>query len=328
MKVLVTGGTGFLGEQVLRQLVDKKIEAVSLSRTQSPILRELGVQQFEGSVLVDSDVRDALSGCTHVIHAAGLVSRDPEDSQRMMRLHVDGTRLMLIEAAKAGVKRVVLASSSGVVAVSEEETIHTEADGYATHIAVRWPYYASKIYQEKLFFSLAKEVGVEAVAVNPSLLLGPGDRRLSSTKDVWQFLQGKLPVVPDGGVNFVDVRDAAAATVAALELGTPGERYLLGGPNWTFQEFFGRLSRVAQITRPRFKLNLSLSKFGAQAVEALYRARGAEPPMDEESVDMADHYWWVDSKKAQRDLGFATRDPGVTLSDTVRYLRKDLSRTF
>ena len=176
MKVLVTGGTGFFGEQVVRELVESSIDVISLSRSQSPVLRALGVTQLEGSVLAEGDVLKALSGCTHVVHAAGLVSRDPDDGTRMMRLHVDGTRTLLVAAAKAKIKRVVLASSSGVVAVSEEEAVHDETEGYATHIAVRWPYYASKIYQEKLFFGLAKELGLEAVAVNPSLLLGPGDR--------------------------------------------------------------------------------------------------------------------------------------------------------
>ena len=328
MKVLVTGGTGFLGEQVVRELVETNVDVVSLSRSQSPVLRSLGVTQLEGSVLNENETTEAMAGCSYVIHAAGLVSRDPDDVTQMMRLHVDGTRTVLKAAAKAGIKRVVLASSSGVVAVSEEQTIHDETEGYATHIAVRWPYYASKIYQEKLFFGLAKELGLEAVAVNPSLLLGPGDRRLSSTRDVLRFMQGRLPVVPEGGVNFVDVRDAAKATVAALTKAKDGHRYLLGGPNWTFAEFLGRLSRVARVTRPRVRLSRSLSKFGAVAIEKLYRSRGAEPPVDEESVDMADHYWWVDSSKAEKELGFESRDPGVTLSDTVKYLRQDLSRSF
>ena len=92
--------------------------------------------------------------------------------------------------------------------------------------------------------------GIEVVAVNPSLLLGPGDRRLSSTGDVRKFLRRQIPVVPDGGVSFVDARDAAAATANALERGRAGERYLLGGPNWTMKEFFARLGRVANVAPP------------------------------------------------------------------------------
>ena len=127
--------------------------------------------------------------------------------------------------------------------------------------------------------------------------------------------------VPDGGVNFVDARDAAVATVAALERGRAGERYLLGGPNWTTKEFFDRLGRVANVSPPRLKLPPKLNKWGASLVEELYRHRGKEPPVDRIGVEMSEHYWWIDSRKAAAELGFVSRDPQLTLVDTVAYLR-------
>ena len=320
--VLVTGATGFLGEHLCRVLVEQGHTVRGLARSRSAVLAELGVEHVRGDVLDGPELDRALAGTEAVFHLAGAVSRDPDDAQRMMRLHVDGTRRVLERMHAAGVLKMVLASTSGTIGVSKDEEILDESAPYAEEIVAGWPYYASKIYQERLAFEHGARLGIAVIAVNPSLLLGPGDRRLSSTGDVRKFLKKQIPVVPDGGINFVDARDAAAATAAALTQGRPGERYLLGGPNWTMKEFFARLGRVANVSPPRLKLPAKLNRWGAGIVEELYRHRGKEPPVDRISVEMADHFWWIDSSKAERELGFTPRDPQLTLVDTVAYLRQ------
>jgi dihydroflavonol-4-reductase len=321
---LVTGGTGFLGEHVVRTLAARGDAVRVLARSASRAFDGLKVEIARGDVLDGGDLETALAGISGVFHLAGQVSRDPDDGQTMMRIHVDGTRSLLRAAAAAGVSRIVIASSSGTIAVSESDRIHDEESGYATEVVGKWPYYVSKIYQEKVAFELAAELGIEVVVVSPSLLLGPGDRRLSSTRDVLRFIRGQIPAVPGGGVNFVDVRDAAAATVAAMDQGRAGQRYLLGGPNWSAKEFFGRLERAAKVRGPRLRLPGKLSKLGASLMERAYQAAGREPPLDRVSVEMGEHFWYLDASKAARELGFTPRDPGLTLYDTVSYLRQDL----
>jgi dihydroflavonol-4-reductase len=321
MHVVVTGGTGFLGEHVCRELAARGYRVTALARSRSDVLDEIGVDTIRGDVLSGGELDRALDGAEAVLHLAGVVSRDPDDAQRMMRLHVDGTRRVLETMAAHRVSKLVLASTSGTIAVSKHDVILDETADYATDVVAGWPYYASKIYQERLAFDLGPRLGIDVVAVNPSLLLGPGDRRLSSTGDVRRFLRREIPVVTEGGVNFVDARDAAAATVTAIDKGRTGERYLLGGPNWTVKEFFGRLSRVAKVAPPRLRLPSKLNRWGASVIEELYRRRGRQPPVDRISVEMAEHYWWFDSKKAETELGFESRDPGLTLYDTVEYLR-------
>lgn len=320
--VLVTGATGFLGEHLCRELVERGYAVRGLARSRSAILADLGVAHVRGDVLDGPELDRALEGSAAVFHLAGAVSRDPDDAQRMMRLHVDGTRRVLERMAAAGVKRMVLASTSGTIGVSKEEEILDESAPYAEQIVAGWPYYASKIYQERLAFEHGARLGIEVIAVNPSLLLGPGDRRLSSTGDVRKFIKRQIPVLPEGGVSFVDARDAAAATAAALVRGRPGERYLLGAANWTMKDFFARLGRVSNVAPPRLKLPAKLNRWGASVLEELYRHRGKEPPVDRISVEMAEHFWWIDSGKAERELGFSPRDPMLTLVDTVAYLRQ------
>ena len=322
--LLVTGATGFLGEHLCRVLAAQKHNVRGLARTRSGVLADIGVEHVRGDVLDGPELDQALAGVSAVFHLAGAVSRDPDDQQRMMRLHVDGTRRVLERMAAAGVKRMILASTSGTIGVSKNEEILDETAPYAEEIVAGWPYYVSKIYQERLAFERGQKLGIEVVAINPSLLLGPGDRRLSSTGDVRKFMKRQIPVMPKGGINFVDARDAAIATAAALDKGRAGERYLLGGPNWTMKNFFERLGRVSNVAPPRLKLPNKLNRWGASLVEELYRHRGKEPPVDRISVEMAEHFWWIDSSKAERELGFEARDPQLTLVDTVAYLRQGI----
>ena len=185
----------------------------------------------------------------------------------------------------------------------------------------RWPYYASKVYQEEAARRACGDT-VELVIVNPSLLLGPGDDRLCSTRDVLSFLAREIPMMPTGGLNFVDARDVAAVLPVAMERGRAGERYLLGGHNWTFAEFFGRLERLTKVPGPRLRAPKGqLTYYATQVQAALYRKIGRTPPVEPAAVEMASYFWYFDSSKAIEELGFHPRDATDTLFDTVSYIR-------
>jgi dihydroflavonol-4-reductase len=256
-----------------------------------------GCETARGDVLDKDSVARAVHGCDGLYHLAGLVSRDPKDARKMYDLHVGGTRNLLEAAEKAGVKRVVLASSSGTIGVSRTRRVATEEDDYPIEAVGRWPYYLSKIYEEKIALEHARR-GLPVLVLNPSLLLGPGDARMSSTQDVFRFLMGRIPVMPRGGISFVDVRDAAKAFVAALSKGNVGERHLLGAANLEFTEFFARLGRIA-------------------------RERGREPDLPASDVEMGECWFFIDSTKSERLLGFRARDPLETLSETVHYVQRN-----
>ena len=159
--------------------------------------------------------------------------------------------------------------------------------------------------------------------MNPSLLLGPGDERLSSTKVILDFLARKIVSVPKGGLSFVDARDAAQAFHAAMQSGRHGERYLLGSANWTFTEFFGRLERITKVPGPLLSLPSKLAVAGARAFDSLLRHWNVAPPVEPSEIEMAEHFWYLDDTKARRDLGFSPRDPSETLLDTVKYVREN-----
>lgn len=330
-QVLVTGATGFLGTFVCTQLAERGDVLVrGLARRPSGELAELGVEVLAGDVTGARDAHgdtlplaEAMRGCGEVYHLAGFVSRDPRDGQDMMRVHVDGTRKVLAAAKEAGVRRVVVASSSGTHAVSRTAKPVLDEDApYAIEVVGNWAYYLSKIYQEKVALELGQSLGLEVVIVCPSLLLGPGDLRQSSTTDVVRFLFREIPIVPPGGLNFVDVRDAAAGTIAAMEAGQAGERYLLGGHDLTFAEFFGRLERVSKVPAPIIKLPSKVVRIGASLIEHFYKSRNSVAPVSRIDVEMGEVFWYCDSSKAKRALGFTAREALETLDDTVRDLRR------
>jgi dihydroflavonol-4-reductase len=322
-RILVTGGRGFLGRHLVHQLIDAGERDLRVLVTSGDAeLTAQGVEVVVGSVLSPDDVARAVDRVEVVYHLAGRVSRNPDDTRELYGVHVEGTRVLCDASRAAGVERIILASTSGTIAVTEHgDEVPDETWPRPLKIIGRWPYYASKLYQEQTARRACLD-GPELVILHPSLLLGPGDHRLSSTNDVLMFLTRQIRAIPPGGLNFVDVRDAASAFVAALHAARPGEAYLLGGPNWTFETFFARLERVSDVAAPRLKLPGKLFKWGGDALDAWYRYWGLTPPVDPVSVDMSRYFWYLDAGKAARELGFAARDPGETLYETVACLKE------
>lgn len=322
---LVTGGTGFLGSHLVRQLVAEGAKDVRVMATSIPDwLIGLGVETFEGSITNESDVKRAVEGISDIYHLAGKVSREREDAREMYKVHVEGTRLLCDAAKAADVKTVVLASTSGTIAVTEDgEGIPDESFPPPLDIITRWPYYASKTYQEMAALERFSGKGLRLVIMNPSLLLGPGDDRLSSTKVVLDFMARKINAVPTGGLSFVDARDAADTFRAAMKKGRHGERYLMGAANWTFSKFFGRLERLTKISAPKIALPSNLAIAGSKLVDSLFKQWNFASPVEPGAIEMAQYYWYLNCGKAARELGFRPRDPGETLHDTVTYVREN-----
>lgn len=310
-RYLVTGATGFLGTHVARALEARGHEVVRFARATG------------GDVLDGARVRAAAAGCAGAFHCAGKVSRRREDAEALYRVHVEGTKTVLDACEAAGVGRVVVASTSGTVAVSESaDAVANEGHSTPIGLIARWPYYRAKLFAERA--ALQRGGSLEVVCVNPSLLLGPGDVNGSSTEDVRLFLERSVPAVPAGGLSFVDVRDAAEAMRLAMDHGRPGERYLVGACNLSVRDFFGRLERVSGVRAPWVPMPRSreLTGAGAAWLERAASRMGFRTPIDPVAVEMGQYFWYLDASKAERELGWKARDPGATLLDTVEDLRE------
>ncbi len=323
-RVLVTGATGFLGRYVVDELVARGHEVVALAH---PAHGEppAAARAVEGDVLDAASVERAAANCEALFHCAGKVSRDARDAEIMHKVHVDGTRITLDAARRAGVRRAVVASTSGTVAISDDpKEVRSEKAKTPLDLIGRWPYYRSKLFAEKVALEKNDPPAFEVVVVCPSLLLGPGDTRGSSTGDVVDFIDGRLLAIPPGGISFVDARDAALAMVLAYSNGRPGERYLVAAQNLTMAAFCSKLERITGVAAPSMRVPKSkvLASASAWIDRALAKRLASKPRIDEPSLDMAQYYWYVDATKAREELGWEPRDPHETLTDTVNDLRE------
>jgi dihydroflavonol-4-reductase len=318
-KVLVTGGTGFLGRPLVEALASEGHEVVVLARSEARFDSER-VTTRRGDVLDRASVEQAAQGCEAVFHCAGLVSRDPDDAERLHRVHVEGTKITLDAARSAGAKRAIVASTSGTVAVSDDpDDVRDESAPEPLRLIARFPYYRSKLFAEKAALERNAAGSFEVVVVCPTLLLGPGDVHGSSTNDVVDFLEEKLPAIPGGGLSFVDARDAALGMLLAWQRGRGGERYLLSARNLTMRAFCGRLERISGVKAPRLSTPASpmLGRIAAELDRRLAERLGTKPRLDAQTAEMAQLFWYVDASKAERELGWKPRDPMDTLSETV-----------
>jgi dihydroflavonol-4-reductase len=323
-KILITGGTGFLGTHLVQQFLESGAKNLRVMASSVPEwMTDAGVEAFAGSVTKKEDVGAATKNCEAIYHLAGKVSFAYEGAAQMNKIHVEGTRLLCEAAKENKVKNFILASSSGTSAVSETPEILDETYPQPVAILTKWAYYASKYYQEKTALRAFQDKGERLVILNPSLLLGSGDERLSSTKVVLDFMAKKLPITPSGGINFVDAADAANAFLNALDKGKHQERYLLGAANWTVSEFFGRLERLTGISAPMLKVPKSMAIAGSNFISSLYKTFDKTAPFEASEVEMGEYFWFFDSSKAKEELNFTTRDPQETLQETIKYLREN-----
>jgi dihydroflavonol-4-reductase len=323
-KILITGGTGFLGAHLVRQFLDAGAKNLRVMASSVPEwMTDAGCEPFAGSVTSKEDVAAATRNVEAIYHLAGKVSFAYDGSAQMNKIHVEGTRLLCEAAKENQVKNFILASSSGTSAISEAPEILDETRPQPVEILTKWAYYASKYYQEKTALRIFQDKGERLVILNPSLLLGAGDDRLSSTKVVLDFMAKKLPTLPSGGLNFVDASDAANAFMNALDRGRHGERYLLGAANWTFAEFFGRLERLSGVSAPMIRVPKKVAVFGANFLDSVYKNFNKTMPFEASEVEMGEYFWYFDSSKAEEELNFTTREPAETLHDTIKYLREN-----
>ncbi|PRP93592.1 NAD-dependent epimerase/dehydratase family protein [Enhygromyxa salina] len=327
--ILVTGATGFLGAHVVAALREQGRSVVALVRNPDAAgakrVAALGATLATGDVLDVDSIEAAAAGCSAVLHCAGKVSRDGADAVLMTKVNVGGVGNVLAACKRAGVKRAVIASTSGTLGVSTDpDAIADETTPAPLELINKWPYYRSKYYGEQVALE-HDGADFEVVIVNPALLLGPGDHQGSSTEDVRRALEQRTPVVPAGGYTFVDARDAAEGMILALDKGRAGQRYLLVSCNCPIRTFYSRIARVAGLDGSVFALpdHQLVERATRWLVRRAHEVLGEDDALpDAISIEMAQHYWYVDSTLAENELGWRARDPMITLADTVADLRE------
>jgi dihydroflavonol-4-reductase len=306
MKVFLTGATGFVGSHVARAYAAGGAELRLLTRSSSNLASLEGVP---GDVVVGDlkraeGLRAALTGCDALVHVAAdyrLWVRDPAE---MFAANVTGTRDLLRIAREVGVERVVYTSSVATMGFKKDGTIVNE-DSPVSVSDMIGVYKRSKFLGEQEAIAAAR-AGQHVMILNPTTPIGAQDRKPTPTGGiVADFLNGRFPAYVDTGLNLVDVSEVARMHVVALDQGTPGERYILGGENLTLKQILDRMSAITGLKSPTMKVPHAVAMAFAFFDENFTgRLRGKEPRATVEAVRMGKKMMFASSAKAERELGF------------------------
>jgi dihydroflavonol-4-reductase len=323
MDVLVTGGTGFVGANLVRELLEAGATVRALARPGGDrrALDGLPVEIMEGDLLDRASLRRAVAGVRCLYHVAAdyrLWARHP---QEIYRSNVDGTRAILEEAAEAGTARIVYTSTVGALGIPQDGTPGTEGTPVRLDDMVG-PYKRSKFLAEHVALELAAR-GVPIVVVNPSAPVGPWDVKPTPTGQmVVDFMRGKMFATMDTGLNLVHVRDVARGHLLAAERGRIGEKYILGNQNVSLHAIGALLAEVTGVAPPRWRVPYGVAWGGALCMETLARLTGEAPRVSLTAVRMARKRMYFSPAKAVRELGLPQTDVRIALGDAAEWFAR------
>jgi dihydroflavonol-4-reductase len=271
----------------------------------------LDVERVTADITDRQAMRRAARRMERAFHVAGTVNlRLPVE--QLLRVNAEGTRTVLDACLAEGVERAVHVSSVAAIGPARPGGALDERHVRSGPLGI--PYADAKHAAEVEALRVAAR-GLDVVVACPAHVLGAGDERRSSTEIVRRFLLRRIPAYVDGAINIVDVQDVAAGLLLCDELGTPGERYILGTRNYTWQRLFAELERFSGVEAPALRLPLTAA---LALAEAAARAPGPTPVTPAE-IRAAAQWWTYRSSKARRELGWTTRPHEDTVEETVQY---------
>jgi dihydroflavonol-4-reductase len=306
VRVFITGATGFVGGHVAKAYAAEGAILRLLTRQTSRLdsLAGIDAEMVTGDLREPEKLRSALTGCDALVHVAAdyrLWVRDPD---QMYAANVAGTRELLKLAREVGVQRVVYTSSVATMGFKADGSIVNEDSPVALGEMIGH-YKRSKFLGEMEAIQAAK-AGQHVMILNPTTPIGAGDAKPTPTgRIIVDFLNKKFPAYVDTGLNLVDVDEVARMHVVALERGTPGERYILGGENLTLKQILDRMSTITGLPSPTMKVPHSVAMAFAFFDETITgKLRGKEPRATVEAVRMGKKMMFASSVKAEHELGF------------------------
>ena len=328
MKVFVTGATGFVGHHVARELAAQGADLRLLVRASSNLANLDGiagssanVETHLGDLSDPESIKPALAGCDAVMHVAADYRLWIPDPKSMYKANVDGTRELLRMAREAGVPRVVYTSSVATMGFRKDGLIVNEDTPVSLESMVGH-YKRSKFLAEREAVIAAK-AGQQVIILNPTTPVGSNDAKPTPTGRIFvDFLNRKFPAYVDTGLNLVDVAEIARTHVAALEVGRPGERYILGGENLTLKQILDKMSAITGIPSPTVKIPFAVAATYAFFEENITgRIRKKEPRATLEEVRMGRKKMYASSAKAQQELGFKVAPVYPAMRAAIEWFR-------
>jgi dihydroflavonol-4-reductase len=321
MTTLVTGAAGFLGSHVTRQLVARGDAVRVLMRPSSNnrAISDLSLEYVTGDLRDGASLERAMSGVKRVFHVAADYRLWAKNPQEIYDSNVGGTKNLLAAAKSAGIEQLVYTSTVATIAVDRPELPNESTDAKLEEMIGH--YKRSKWMAEQEVLEAAR-TGFPAIVAMPTTPVGPWDWKPTPTgKIILDFLNGKMPGYVETGLNFVGVEECASGHLLVSERGKIGERYLLGAENLTLKNLLDVLAGITGLRAPGMKIPHGVALGVAYVESAFSRLIGKEPQIPVEGVRIAQHKMFVDSSRAQRELGFHPGPVAAALERAVRWYR-------
>ncbi len=318
--ILVTGGTGHIGNVLVRELVrrGRSVRALIPPGEDVTPLEGLPVERIEGDILDPDSLKRALHDVSEVFHLAGLISILPGMRPLLHQVNVVGTQNVLRASLEAGVRRFVYTSSIHAIAVPPAGSVIDESLPFDPEQT--WGDYDRTKAEATLQVRRAAAEGLDAVIVCPTGVIGPYDFRRS---EMGQFLldcaRPGPKVYVDGAYDFVDVRDVAEGHILACERGRTGESYILSGTRLTVRRIIALVERISGAVGPHLRLPFWLASLAARFTPLYYRLTRTRPRFTPYSLHTLVSNSWITAAKAQRELGYRSRPAEMTIADTLQW---------
>lgn len=333
MKCFVTGASGFIGGNLVRQLVQQGHTVRVLVRSSSNLrgLEGLSGKDYEtirGDVLDKKSVEQGVAGCDWCFHAAASYHLWLADYRPMFQTNIDGTHNVLEAACATGCSRIVYTSTVGCVGITHETGLSEPPANESTD---PFPQNLTNAYKRSKWLAELKarefiKNGAPIVIVCPTAPIGPYDVKPTPTgKVILDFLKGEMPAYLETGLNWVHVRDVAQGHILAAEKGRIGERYILGNAegNWMMKDTFTVLADITGLKAPKIKIPYKAALAAAYVNEAISHFTGKPPKAPIAGVKMAAYRMFFDPSKAIKELGLPQTPPRQALEDAIQWFREN-----
>ncbi|AFY74034.1 hopanoid-associated sugar epimerase [Synechococcus sp. PCC 7502] len=319
----VTGGTGFVGANLIRSLLEQNYQVKALVRSQSPKsnLDNLDIQ------IISSDLNDPqlwthLQNCDVLFHVAAHYSLWQKDKDLLYQNNVLGTRNILEAARKAEVPRTIYTSS--VAAIGVKANGEPADETYQSPMEKLVGNYKKSKYLAEQEAHKAVQAGQDIVIVNPSTPIGGYDIKPTPTGDIiLRFLRRQMPAYLDTGLNFINVKDVAIGHILAYEKGITGDRYILGHQNLTLKFILDQLAQITGLPAPQVQVPYWLPFSVAWIDEKVLSLLGKSPSIPIDGVRMSRQVMYYNPAKAIKELGLPQTAIATALTDAVNWFKSN-----
>lgn len=323
MKIVITGATGLLGSNLVRLLANLGYQIVCTKRRESRTdhLKDLPIRWIEADLNDLDSLKRAFDGVEVVFHCAALVGYGPIIDRTIEQTNIKGTQNVVDAIRATGVRRLIHCSSVDALGLPDDNYPADETTpwNWDKH-GVDYGYPRSKFLSERIVLQAS---GIDAVVVNPSFMIGAFDTKPSSGRLVLRIAKGWLPFYPSGTNNFVDVQDVCRGMVLALEKGRRGERYILGGVNLTYQEFFRLVTKCVSRRSMHTRIPRIFAICGGLLGDLFSYLTGMEFDLNSQTAKLGYLSHQYQSAKAQRELGYTWQPIESAINDAVRWFQDE-----